>query len=111
MKIILSIKPIYARKILSGEKRYELRKTIFKNANVDKVIIYASAPISKLIGEFEIDKILHEDVEELWEITKSASGVKKDFFEEYFLNKNKGYAIKIKNVKEYKKFVDINEQF
>lgn len=111
MKIILSIKPVYANKILSGEKRFELRKTIFKNDSIKKVIIYASAPISKVIGEFEIEKIIHEDVEALWEITKSESGVRKDFFEDYFLNRSKGYAIKIKNVKQYKRFVDINERF
>lgn len=111
MKIILSIKPVYANKILNGEKRFELRKTIFKNNNIEKVMIYASSPISKIIGEFEIDEILHEDVEELWEMTKEESGVQKDFFETYFSNKDKGYAIAVKNVRQYSSFLDINEEF
>ena len=66
MKVILSIKPYYAEKIFDGEKIYELRKSIFKNPNVKKVILYASSPISKIVGEFEIDYIIHKEVEDLW---------------------------------------------
>lgn len=111
MKVILSIKPFYVDKILSGEKKYELRKSIFKNDNVNKVMIYASSPVSKIIGEFEIEKIFHKNVKELWELIKNDAGVKRDFFDEYFFEKEKGYAIEIKNVKKYKKHIDIFEEF
>ena len=36
MKVLLSIKPEYVDKIFSGEKRYEYRKSMFKNKNIDK---------------------------------------------------------------------------
>lgn len=111
MKVILSIKPIYAQKILDGEKTYELRKTIFKNPNVKHVIIYASAPISKVIGEFEIESILHVEIGELWNKTKENNGVDKSFFDDYFNNKQKGYAIKIKKTIRYKTQFNIFEKF
>lgn len=111
MKVILSIKPIYAEKILNGEKIYELRKTIFKNPNIKKVVIYASYPISKVIGEFEIEDIIHEDLKNLWLKTKDHSYVNKTFFNEYFENRKMGYAIKIKSTKKYKKLLDIKESF
>lgn len=111
MKVILSIKPIYAEKILNGEKTFELRKSIFKKTNINKVIIYASSPISKIIGEFEIESILHDEINELWKKTKKDNGVEKDFFNEYFENREKGYAIKIKNTKRYKVFYNIYDKY
>lgn len=111
MKVILSIKPIYAEKILNGEKTFELRKSIFKKKNIKKAIIYASSPISKVIGEFEIEEILHDDINELWNKTKKENGVEKEFFKEYFENREKGYAIKIKNTKRYKVAYNIYEKY
>lgn len=111
MKVILSIKPIYAEKILNGEKIYELRKTIFKRNDIKSVIIYASSPISKVIGEFEIDTILHEEINELWRKTKDKNGVERTFFNEYFTERKKGYAIKIKKIIRYKKHYDIYEKY
>lgn len=111
MKVILSIKPIYAEKILNGEKTFELRKSIFKKNNIKKVLIYASSPVSKVIGEFEIESILHDEINELWKKTKKENGVDIDFFKEYFENREKGYAIKIKNTKRYKVAYNIYEKY
>lgn len=111
MKVILSIKPYYAEKILEGEKIYELRKSIFKNPNVKKVILYASSPISKIVGEFEIDYIIHKEVEDLWKKTKEFNCVDKNYFDEYFTNREKGYAIKIKKTKKYRNHFCIKEKF
>lgn len=36
MKILLSIKPQYVEKIISGEKRYEFRKKEFKRRDIDQ---------------------------------------------------------------------------
>ena len=59
MKVILSIKPQFAEKIFEGSKKFEFRRSIFKNPNVKIIIVYGSAPISKIIGEFEIEEILY----------------------------------------------------
>ncbi len=111
MKIILSVKPKYALKILEGKKTYELRKTLFKNPEINKVLVYASSPISKIIGEFEIEEIIHLELNELWKIVKDKSEVDKKFYDEYFQNREKGYAIGIKNVKKYINYIDIFEEF
>lgn len=110
MKAILSIKPYYANKILDWEKIYELRKSIFKE-KVDKVIIYASAPISKIIWEFEVDEVLCENLNLLWEKTKDYSCVDKSFFKEYFKEKEFWYAIKIWKVKKYRTQLNIKDNF
>ena len=62
MKVILSIKPYYAEKILNGEKTYELRKSIFKVPNIKTVISRENAKDTswnrnvlamKLISDFQ----------------------------------------------------------
>lgn len=111
MKVILSIKPYYAEKILNGEKTYELRKSIFKVPNIKTVIIYASSPVSRIIGEFEIEGIIHEEITVLWKKTREFNAVNKSFFDEYFADKKKGYGIKIKNYKRYKETYNIKEKY
>ncbi|MCU7549216.1 hypothetical protein OCK74_08820 [Chitinophagaceae bacterium LB-8] len=111
MKVLLSIKPEFANKIFSGEKKYEFRRTIFKNKEVKKVIVYASAPIKKVIGEFEIDHILNDDIAVLWQQTKVHAGITEDFFFKYFSKKSTGYAIKVKYAKRYKKPLCIRKDF
>ncbi|SFS75551.1 ASCH domain-containing protein [Mucilaginibacter polytrichastri] len=101
MRVILSIKPEYANKIFDGTKKYEFRRTIFKDTTVKTVIVYASSPMQKVIGEFEIDIILNDGLNDLWEQTKDFAGITQDYFYEYFSQKQEGYAIKIKNVQRY----------
>jgi len=102
MKVVLSIKPEFAHKIFDGSKKFEFRKVIFKNDNVKSVIVYASSPVQKVIGEFEIGKIFNNNLETLWELTKEHSGITEDFFYEYFSEREKGFAIQVKNKKIYK---------
>lgn len=110
-KILLSIKPEYAELIFSGKKKYEFRRTIFKNKNVKTVVVYASSPIQKVIGEFEIESILQSDLKNLWRMTKEFAGIEKSFFYEYFNNKQDGFAIKIAKTKRYRKPLCIKADF
>jgi predicted transcriptional regulator len=101
MRVLLSIKPEFALKIFNGSKRYEYRRAIFKNQEVSRVIVYASDPIKRIIGEFEIEDILHDETQVLWVKTKNHAGISEKRFFEYFANKSKGYAIKVKTTRMY----------
>ncbi len=101
MKVLLSIKPEFVEKIFSGEKKFEYRKNIFKNKNVNSVIIYSTMPVGKIVGEFSFSKIHKKSAKELWEETKQSSGVSKEFFFEYFKNKSECYAIEIEKIQKY----------
>ena len=52
MKVLLSIKPEFVEKIFSGEKRFEYRKSIFKQQNIDTIVIYSTMPVGMIVGEF-----------------------------------------------------------
>lgn len=64
--IILSIKSQYVEEIKAGRKLYEFRKAIFKR-KVAKVYIYASAPVSKVVGEFQPVEVIQGTPEEVWQ--------------------------------------------
>lgn len=105
MNVILSIKPEFVEKIFSGEKQYEYRKVLFKQ-KVDTVYIYASRPISKIVGEFKIAEIICDTPANIWDMTCEHSGVTKSFFQKYYAGKDKGVALKIKECKKYEKAVE-----
>jgi predicted transcriptional regulator len=111
MRVLLSIKPEFASKIFDGTKRYEFRRSIFKNANIKSVVVYASSPTQKVIGEFEIERIINTNVAALWHETKEFSGITEDYFMKYFIGKEDGFAIKIKKVKRYKEPMCIRADF
>ena len=108
MKVILSIKPEFVEQIFSGKKRFEYRKVIFKRNNISTIVVYATKPYGKVVGEFEIGDIIMKDPKELWEETKDHSGISKRYFNEYFKGKDKGFAIKIKNFKKYDHPLDLS---
>lgn len=102
MKVVLSIKPEFATKIFEGTKKFEFRKAIFKNDKIKTVIVYASSPVQKVIGEFEIAQIINKDLDTLWGLTQAHSGISEDYFYQYFADKQRGFAIQIKKPKKYK---------
>lgn len=109
MRVLLSIKPEFAERIFNGTKRFEYRRAIFKDKNIKTVVVYASSPVQKVIGEFEIQAILQDDLDTLWKKTRKHAGIEEDFFYKYFVNKNQGFAIEIKNTKRYRKSLCLKE--
>lgn len=102
MKVLLSIKPEFVDKIFQGTKRVEFRRVLFRRTDVSCVIVYASSPVQRVIGEFEIDEILSSSVEELWDATHTVAGISKQYFYEYFEGKPIANAIKIGRIKKYR---------
>jgi len=109
VKVLLSIKPEYVDKIFSGEKKYEYRKSLFSREGVTTVIIYATMPVGKVVGEFEIDKILTDTPKEIWKKTQLSSGINQTFFDQYFDGREKAFAIKIANFMIYDEPQHISE--
>lgn len=102
MNAILSIKPEFVEEIVAGKKLFEYRKTVFKQ-RVEKVYVYASAPISRVVGDFQPVAVIHGEPEEVWKKTKNNAGISKAFFDEYFAGKQLAHAIVIQNFTLYEK--------
>ncbi|TWP31789.1 ASCH domain-containing protein [Apibacter muscae] len=103
--VILSIKPTYANAILSGLKKVEFRKKIFKKP-VDKIFIYSSSPQKMIIGYFTFSEIMEDTPKNIWDKFNKVGGIgKKDFFE-YFKGVEKGYSIIINSYEKFKIEID-----
>lgn len=102
MKVMISIKPEFADKIFSGIKKYEFRKVLFKNNDIDAVIVYASSPVQKVIGEFKIKGIISDAPYSVWNQTKMYSGINKEYFDNYFIHRHIAHAIHIGDTKIYR---------
>ena len=100
-KILLSVKPKYAKKILAGEKTVEYRKRIPTDNSVTQVLIYASYPIKRVVAEFTIGRFLEDTPKELWRQTRQIGGISEQEFANYFNDKDKAYAYVIKNLQIY----------
>lgn len=98
--MLLSIKPEYAKAILDGRKKYEFRKRKCRGS-VSKIILYSTAPESRVVGEAEIEDIIEGDPSEVWEKTKDAAGITKEKYCRYYHGYSKAVVYKLKNVIAY----------
>lgn len=98
--ILLSIKPEYVEKIFAGTKEYEFRKVKCKE-HVDKIIIYSTTPVMKVVGEAMVEHLLTDSPDVIWEQTKQKAGIDSNLFNKYYFGKKRAFAYKLCNVMKY----------
>ncbi len=100
-KILMSINPIHVEKILTGQKKYEYRKTKCKQP-IDTIVIYSTYPVMRVVGEVSVKSVLEDSPKALWEKTKSKAGIEYSFFKSYFNNCDEAIAYELEKVVKYK---------
>ena len=98
--MLLSINPEHVENILSGEKRFEFRKIRCKS-DIDKIVIYATAPVMKVVAEVDVDEIIVDEINAVWQQTKKYAGISYKFYREYYKGKKTAVAYKLSNVEIY----------
>jgi len=97
--LLISVKPKFAEKIMSGEKTVELRKSAPSNLKKGNVIlIYVTSPVKELWGYCQMDSIIKDTPTDLWKKVEKKAGVSETEFFEYFKNYENGYGLVIKNI-------------
>lgn len=105
---LMSIHPKYADAIFEGTKKVEFRKKRL-DQSVTHVIIYATAPISSIVGAFEIKTQQILTPSALWKKYREIGGIdSRDFFS-YFEGYESGVAIEISKVQKNKFPVSLQE--
>jgi len=98
--IIMSIKPKYWQQIVAGTKKVEYRKRLWQDKTAStKIIVYATAPISKIVGEFVTGNIISDRYPSLWLKTKAVGGISADDYFDYFAKSPIAHAIVSKTSK------------
>ncbi|MBQ2657589.1 MAG: ASCH domain-containing protein [Erysipelotrichaceae bacterium] len=101
-KILISIKPKYVEKIFNGSKKYEYRTKLAKK-DVDKLIVYCTSPVKRVIGEVDVTDTITCSPERLWEETSEYSGVSKTDFDNYFEKRSDACAYVLGKITRFKK--------
>lgn len=105
---IFSIKPEYVERIFSGEKKYEFRTSVCKK-DISKIIIYETFPVSKVVGEVSVLKILKDTPENIWTLTNRNAGIVNKAFMKYFGNHEFAYAYVLENPIKYDRQISLKE--
>ncbi len=88
---LFSIKPDYAQAILDGTKCFEFRTKRCKK-EIDLIVIYATSPVCKVLGEVAVSGILEDSPKELWSKTQAFAGIKYADYMKYFEGRDHAIA-------------------
>ena len=99
-KMLLSINPEHVENIMNGNKKFEFRKVRCRS-EVDKIIIYATSPIMKVVGEADVIDVIVDLPEQVWKRTSEYAGISKLFYDRYFQNKEVAVAYRLGKVRKY----------
>lgn len=96
----MSIHPGYAEAILSGSKRVEYRKRRLAS-DVKVVLIYATAPVQRVVGRFTVSHHLVDTPAGLWERTGDVGGISKEAYMAYYGDSTSAVGIVISAVARF----------
>lgn len=96
---LLSIKPVFADKIYSGEKTYELRKSA-PNLTSPRIFLFETEPIGKITGIILAGEIIKDTPENIWKLVGTSATSRERFFS-YFQGRNQAVAIKIARAQKF----------
>ncbi|KAM3101985.1 ASCH domain-containing protein [Phormidesmis sp. 146-12] len=105
--VLMSMHPEFAQLILEGKKKVEFRKTRFAS-EVSHVVIYATTPLKKIVGYFEVQGIQVASPEELWRFYSEVAGVDQQFFQDYYDHIRQGVAIEVGKVYQLNHFLSLS---
>jgi len=101
MKVLLSIKPEFAERIFDGSKRFEFRRSVFRDRSVRTVVLYVTQPVGMIMGEFDVARIITETPASLWERTAAFAGISREFFDRYFEGRSTASAIEVAEARRF----------
>lgn len=99
--LIVSIKPKYVERILSGEKTVELRKLNAKIAPGARVLIYSTSPCCAVVGEARIAFRKQLPIAQLWRLHGTHAAVDREEFDDYYGDADEGIALGLEHVVPY----------
>jgi predicted transcriptional regulator len=103
----MSIHPRYAEAILAGRKAVEFRKQRLAR-DIRLVVVYATAPISRIVGTFEVDDILVSTPDRLWQDYGQVGGIDKADFDAYYAGHLQAVGIVVRDAKRLPEEVSLD---
>lgn len=106
--IVMSVRPIYASKIVDGIKTVELRRRFTKGAATGTVVlIYSSSPVQAIVGYAQIKEVHCLPIRAIWQNFSAAACINRQDFDQYFSGVKYGNAIVLENARRFNKCIEI----
>lgn len=93
---LFSIHPGYANALLDGTKRVEFRR-IALPADVTRVVVYATSPVQRIVGFFEVAGVDQAPPGKAWGAYCKVGGIEKHAFDQYYAGAASAYVILARN--------------
>lgn len=93
---LFSIHPRYAEAILAGTKQVEFRRQGLP-ADVTHVVVYATSPVQRVVGAFEIESVEHLTPHAAWKRYGRVGGIDQDSYDRYYAGTDSAYVIRVRN--------------
>lgn len=108
--LVLSIRPEYSGKIVTGEKTIELRRRFPTSVSIGTlVLIYETSPTRALTGIAEIEDVLTGPKHLIWKQFANEACIEKKDFDAYFEGAKEGVAIKLRGARRLTRVLDLKE--
>lgn len=101
--IMISTTPKYANLILDDESKNVFFYKVTPVNKVKRVLIYATAPVKAVVGEFDLEKIDICALSTAWNKYRSQSAMEKKEFDSYYEGKKEAHALISKESFRYSK--------
>ncbi|HEX4959477.1 MAG TPA: hypothetical protein VF173_01465 [Thermoanaerobaculia bacterium] len=99
--LLLSVKPEFAERLLSGEKTIEVRKRFHPRWRGARIALYASSPERALVGEATIGDVSAASPSEIWERYGDRVGCSRNQLLAYAGEREEIFALQIGDVTPY----------
>lgn len=98
---LIPLLPQYWDMYRDGSKIWELRKVTHSPRGVDGLIIYATAPVSRIVGEVDLISTHVGYVNDVWDVVKDGCGITRKQYDLYYQDQEIAIAYRLGNVYEY----------
>lgn len=97
---LMSIHPAFANAIVDGRKTVEFRKRALAT-DVQRVLVYATSPIKRVIGEFSVARIVKGCPEDIWSEFGADGVISHEDYKSYYSASSAAAAIVIEGARRF----------
>ncbi|MGV3597978.1 MAG: ASCH domain-containing protein [Bacteroidota bacterium] len=107
--LFISLKKVYADRILSGSKTIELRKSTPKVKHGDIVVLYTTSPTKSVVGVAKVNEVYIDSPDKIWNDHELHLGIGREDFNKYFYNSKKAVGIELQDVQTLAKEITLEQ--
>jgi predicted transcriptional regulator len=99
--LFISIKEVYAQRILEGTKKIELRKSKPNVSQGDYVILYCTSPVKAIVGMARVENLIVNTPEEMWQLHSHELGIDMKDYQNYYNDSDKAVGIVLSGIEKF----------